>query len=228
MVDLIAPHPKKYTANPTRGTSGHWAVTGRVLLVNVEPLLANPWSSSGNKASAAPSTGHSLRRAVSHHSVHEHSARDPFVRGAQFEFVGVPKNHRRNQRPPATVVKKWSVVMILPALPTDSAQWPSAPAPSLISSKRRLAVPFAPIKSVAAILPISAEIWVLQAFEWTPALQPDGFISLPAPAHPPGVGFSRPQRIFARRDALESVYNALKNALIFEQFRGEVARIERF
>ncbi|KAF8870988.1 hypothetical protein BD779DRAFT_1478530 [Infundibulicybe gibba] len=63
-----------------------------------------------------------------------------------------------------------------------------------------------------------------------PALgaDPDLPITLPAPARPPGVGFSRPQRIFARRDALESVYNALKNALIFEQFRGEVARIERF
>ncbi|KAF8868615.1 hypothetical protein BD779DRAFT_1481133 [Infundibulicybe gibba] len=50
----------------------------------------------------------------------------------------------------------------------------------------------------------------------------------PPPARPPGVGFSRSQRIFARRNALESVYNALKNALIFEQFRGEVARIEQF
>ncbi|KAF8877037.1 hypothetical protein BD779DRAFT_1475395 [Infundibulicybe gibba] len=68
-----------------------------------------------------------------------------------------------------------------------------------------------------------------------PALvaNPDPPISNPiksqhCPARPPGVGFSRPQWIFARRDALESVYNALKNALIFEQFRGEVARIERF
>ncbi|KAF8877644.1 hypothetical protein BD779DRAFT_1475148 [Infundibulicybe gibba] len=45
-------------------------------------------------------------------------------------------------------------------------------------------------------------------------------------ARPPGVRFSRHQRIFVFRDALESVYNTLKNALICEQFRGGVARIE--